>query len=128
MDELTHVVLFQNIIKELKNERPDLFDTDMMDTLNQMMKTAVEHEIRWGQYITNNQIKGISNELIDRYIKWTSNERMKGLGFELLYPEINEHPMKWIETFADMNNIKTDFFEQKVTNYTKAGNVNWDDL
>ena len=36
--------------------------------------------------------------------------------------------MKWVESFSNMNSMKTDFFEQKVTNYSKSSNLNWDDL
>ena len=36
------------------------------------MRTGVEHEIAWGQYVTNNQILGINDELIDQYIKYLS--------------------------------------------------------
>jgi hypothetical protein len=28
--------------------------------------------------------------------------------------------MEWIESFSNLNSTKTDFFEAKVTNYTKA--------
>ena len=128
MDELTHVVLFQNIFKELRVENPELFTPELLQELNHMMDTAVQHEIRWGQYITNNEILGITNDLIERYIKWTSNERMQSIGLPILYPDVNTHPMKWIETFADMNSIKTDFFEQRVTNYTKSSGLDFDEL
>lgn len=127
-DELTHVVLFQNMLKELRKERPDLFDAEMIETIRDMTRRAVEAEIAWGQYVTNNQILGLNNELIDRYIKWLANERMGRLGLEPLYPEIDRHPMKWIEQFSQFNSQKTDFFEQKVTNYVKASGLNFGDL
>lgn len=127
-DELTHVVLFQNIFKELRVENPELFTSDLLEELNEMMATAVDHEIKWGQYVTNNEILGISNDLIDKYIKWTSNERMASIGLPILYPDVNTHPMKWIESYADSNGIKTDFFEQRVTNYVKSSGLDFDDL
>lgn len=63
-----------------------------------------------------------------QYIKFLSNERLSKLGLDILYPEITEHPMKWVESFSNMNGMKTDFFEQKVTNYSKSSNLNWGDL
>ncbi|WP_232331008.1 MULTISPECIES: ribonucleotide-diphosphate reductase subunit beta [Thermoactinomyces] len=127
-DELTHVVLFQNMIKELRRENPDLFTPEFIEELREMARTAVEHEIRWGQYITNNNIQGLTNDIIDRYIKYLANERMTRLGFDILYPEITTHPMKWVESFSNLNATKTDFFEQKVTNYTKASTLDFGDL
>lgn len=127
-DELTHVVLFANMFKELRKELPEVFTEELINDLNEMMITAVENEIAWGHYVTDNRINGISNELITEYIRYTSNERMKMLGLPILYPENTQHPLKWIESYADMNGIKTDFFEQKVTNYSKASSLDFDDL
>jgi ribonucleoside-diphosphate reductase beta chain len=47
-DELTHVTLFANIIRELKNEFPAIYDEKM---LLDMMETAVEQEIKWSKHI-----------------------------------------------------------------------------
>jgi len=127
-DELTHLALFQSIFRELRRENPELFTPETVEELRNMMRTAAEHEIAWGQYITANKIAGLSNELIDKYIKYLANERLRKLDLEPLYPEIVEHPMKWVESFSNMNAMKTDFFEQKVTNYTKSSNLNWDEL
>ncbi|MBJ6363905.1 ribonucleotide-diphosphate reductase subunit beta [Paenibacillus sp. GCM10012307] len=127
-DELTHLALFQGIFREIRKENPELFTPVLIEELRQMMRTAVQHEIAWGQYITNNQIAGLTNEIIDQYIKFLSNERLKKLGLDILYPEVTEHPMKWVESFSNMNGMKTDFFEQKVTNYSKSSNMNWGDL
>ncbi|WP_199618715.1 ribonucleotide-diphosphate reductase subunit beta [Paenibacillus alkalitolerans] len=127
-DELTHLALFQGIFRELRRENPELFTPEMVEELRGMMRTAVENEIAWGQYITRNMIAGLSDEIIDRYIKYLSNERLRKLELAPLYPEVSEHPMKWVESFSNMNGMKTDFFEQKVTNYTKSANLNWDEL
>lgn len=127
-DEISHLVLFQNIIRELRKENPELFTEEVDETIRQMMQTGVEHEVEWGQYVTNNQILGINNELIDQYIKYLSNLRLKAIGVKELYPTIKEHPMAWIENFSNLNQTKTDFIEAKVTNYTKAANFDFDEL
>lgn len=127
-DELTHLALFQNIFREIRRENPEIFTHVMMEELRNMMRTAVEHEIAWGQYITDNKIYGLSNDILDHYIKYLANERLKHLGLEILYPTVTEHPMKWVESFSQMNRMKTDFFEQKVTNYSKSSNLNWAEL
>ncbi len=93
-----------------------------------MMRMGVEHEIKWGQYVTNNEILGLNDELIDKYIKYLSNLRLTAIGLKPLYPEINKHPMEWIDSFSKLNSTKTDFFEAKVTNYTKAAAFDFDDL
>lgn len=127
-DEITHLVLFQNLIKEVRSENPSLFSIDVEYNLREMMKIGVEHEITWGQYVTNNEILGINDNLIDKYIKYLSNLRLKAIGLKEIYPEIKENPMAWIESFSKINNTKTDFFEAKVVNYTKAAVFDFDSL
>ncbi len=127
-DEVTHLVLFQNIIKELRSENPELFSAKVVEEIREMMRVGVEHEISWGQYVTNNEILGINDVLIERYIKYLSNQRLKAIGIEELYPEITDNPMAWIDGFSNINQTKTDFFEAKVTNYTKAAAFDFEDL
>ena len=105
-----------------------MFTPELIQELREMTRTAVEHETAWGKYIVGNQIPGLNDEMIDRYIRYLANNRMRRLGFEILYPEITEHPMHWVEGFSNIRGTKTDFFEQKVTNYTKASSLRIDDL
>lgn len=127
-DETTHLVIFQNMMKHLFEEYKDIVTDEMKEQLRDLMKQGVEWEIKWGQYVTNNKILGLSNEIIDLYIKYLSNLRLKSIGLEPLYPEVKDNPMSWIDNFSKINNTKTDFFEAKVENYTKASNFNINDL
>jgi ribonucleoside-diphosphate reductase beta chain len=47
-DELTHITLFANIIREIKKEFPSIYKEDV---IVDMMKTAVKQEIKWTQHI-----------------------------------------------------------------------------
>lgn len=127
-DEITHLVLFQNIIREIKKENPNLITKEVEQEFREMMQIGVEHEIEWGCYVTDNAIMGINNQLIEQYIKYLSNQRLKAIGIMPLYPEITKNPMAWIESFSNLNQTKTDFFEAKVTNYTKAAAFDFDSL
>ncbi|WAH36264.1 ribonucleotide-diphosphate reductase subunit beta [Alicyclobacillus dauci] len=127
-DELTHLALFRHIFDEIARENPHLVTPGLIEELRAMMKQAVEHEIEWGQYVTDGHISGLTNDLIDQYIKYLANLRLKSLDMAPLYPDVQEHPMRWVDQIAAMNSTKTDFFEQKVTNYTKSANLKWDEL
>ena len=127
-DEITHLVLFQNILRELKNENKELFTSEIAEEIREMTRTGVETEIAWGQYVIGDRILGLNQDLIDKYIKYLSNLRLRAIGIDELYPEITENPMSWIDSFSNLNQIKTDFFEAKVTNYTKASAFDFDDL
>jgi ribonucleoside-diphosphate reductase beta chain len=47
-DELTHMALFSNILREIKREFPDMWDEKM---ILDMTRTAVEQEIVWSNHI-----------------------------------------------------------------------------
>lgn len=127
-DELTHLVLFQNIINTIRKENPELFDAGTIDRMRSLMRNAVQSEIEWGQYIIRDGVLGLTDEIIDKYIKYLANRRLSNIGMSPLYEEIVDHPMKWVESFSAVNKIKTDFFEAKPTAYSKASNVDWDEL
>lgn len=127
-DELTHLVLFQNIINTIRKEKPELFDAGTIDRMRSLMRNAVQSEIEWGQYIIRDGVLGLTDEIIDKYIKYLANRRLSNIGMSPLYEEIVDHPMKWVESFSAVNKIKTDFFEAKPTAYSKASNVDWDEL
>ncbi len=124
-DELTHVTLFRNIILSLQKEDPQMFTPEIKKWIKEYFYYAVDQEIKWGQYVTQNQILGINNQLIERYIKYLGNLRLTQIGFDPLFPEITENPMKWIDEFRKINNTKTDFFQRKPQTYAKANELKW---
>jgi len=124
-DEVTHLTLFQNVINTLKRERPDLFTDQLKDDVYKMFEEAVELEVQWGQYITQGQILGLTDDILEQYIKYLADDRLTSVGFEKLYNV--EHPIKWVDDFAKFNDQKTNFFEGTVANYSK-GSLDFDDF
>ena len=126
-DENTHLWLFRSIIRELIKEEPEVFTEELRKELRCMMKIGVENEINWGKYVIGDKIQGINSNLIESYIKYLGNRRLKEIGFEGIFEGYDENPAKWVDTLADANLVKTDFFEAKSTAYAKAS-VLIDDL
>ena len=124
-DEVTHLVLFKNLINTLRRDKPYLFTEQLKAEVIEMFKKAVELESNWGKYITQGQILGLTNEIVDQYIKYLADDRLTSVGFEKIYNVTN--PIKWVEDFAKFNDQKTNFFEGTVTNYSK-GSLNFDDF
>lgn len=120
-DENTHLSLFTNIMRTLKMENPHWFTEKMENELVAMIRTAVDHEILWGKHVTGNQILGLNDRAIEAYIKYLGNVRSRALDLPELYPGFTANPLSWIDAYASMNSTKTDFFERRVTNYTKTG-------
>ena len=124
-DEITHLLLFQNMINSTRKERPDLFTPELKQRVFEMFKKAGELEIEWGRYITQNQIMGFTDEIIENYILYLIDDRLSAVGYEKLYNV--SHPIKWVDDFSKFNEQKVNFFESKVTNYSK-GSLSFDDF
>lgn len=117
-DEITHLSIFQNMINTTKKERADIFTKSFEDEIYQMFEDAVELESSWGKYITGGQILGLTDELIDGYIKNLADKRLRAVGMKPLY-NVQNH-LQWLDSFSKFNSQKTNFFEGNVTNYSKG--------
>jgi ribonucleoside-diphosphate reductase beta chain len=127
-DELTHVVLFKNIITAIMNEKPGVITKEMV---YELFEEAVKQEIRWSKHILDNHILGINDESTEAYTKYLANERIKMIGLEPLYEGFEKNPYAHLEKLADSDNdsVKSNFFESTVTNYNQSSNIDgWDDL
>ncbi len=124
-DEVTHLVLFQNLINTLKRERPDLFTKELEEEVYEMFKQAVQLEVDWGKYITQGQILGLTDDIVEQYIQYLADDRLKNVGMEPIYNV--ENPIKWVDDFSKFNDQKTNFFEGTVANYSK-GSLSFDDF
>ena len=124
-DEVTHLLIFQNMINATRKERPELFTPELIKDVYKMFDDAVELEVSWGQYITEGQILGLTDDIIEDYIKYLADKRLHAVGFEKRYHK--DHPIKWVDNFSNFNDQKTNFFEGTVTNYSK-GSLDFDDF
>ena len=128
-DELSHVVIFQQIIKEIRNENPDFFEDSV---IFEMFDQAVKQEITWTNHIIGKNILGISEKTTEEYTKWLANERLKGIGLQPLYKGFDKNPYKQLERFADTDgdgNVKANFFEGSVTSYNMSSSIEgWDEF
>ncbi|NFG25105.1 ribonucleotide-diphosphate reductase subunit beta [Clostridium botulinum] len=122
-DENTHLWLFRNIIKELQSENPESFTTYLKNELKEMMRIGVENEILWGHYVIGDKIQGINKKLIEDYIKYLGNKRLKEIGLGMLFEGFEENPATWVDVVANSNSVKTDFFEAKSTAYAKVSTL-----
>ncbi len=124
-DEITHLLLFQNMINSTMKERPELFTSELEAEVKEMFVRAGELEIEWGKYITQNKIMGFTDDIIEQYIHHLVDERLRAVGYEKIYNVSN--PIKWVDDFSKFNDQKTNFFEGNVSNYSK-GSLSFDDF
>lgn len=124
-DELSHITLFSNILREIKKEFPDVYNEERIIS---MMKEAVNQEISWSKHIINKWISWMTDENIDGYTKWLANQRLLQLGINPIYSDYVNNPYKHLDRIQDNNSEKVGFFTETVTNYTQSSSLpgDWD--
>ncbi len=124
-DEITHLLLFQNMINSTRKERPELFTKELEEEVRQMIRDAVQIESDWGKYITQGQILGLTDDIIVQYIQYLGDQRLVAVGYK---PEYGvKHPIPWVDGYASFNDQRVNFFEGNVVNYSK-GSIDFDDF
>lgn len=124
-DEVTHLILFQNMINSVRKERPEIFTDLFEEKVREMFRKAVDLEASWGAYITQGQILGFTDGIIRQYIEYLADRRLEAVGYK---PEYNtKHPIPWVDGYASFNDQRTNFFEGNVVNYSK-GSIDFDDF
>ena len=119
-DEVTHVNMFSNIIREIfdlnnENDRKILTDNIMQ---------AAEQEIEWGKEIYGDRILGISQESTENFVRYLTNQRTKLLGLGSVYKGYTKNPYEYLSAEKREN-----FFETKVTEYSRSEAVDgWDEF
>ena len=105
-DENTHLWLFRKMLLELQEEEPE----------------GVAQEIAWGHYVIGDEVPGLNRQMVSDYIQYLGNLRWTSLGYEPLYPGLEQEPegMEWVSQYANANLVKTDFFEARSTAYAKS--------
>lgn len=128
-DELTHCVIFANIIKEIRAENTTFFSED---EIYEMFAKAVEQEINWSNHIIGDQVLGITPESIEKYTKFIANKRLKDIGMKPMYDGFDENPYAHLDKISDTNgegNVKGNFFEANVSSYNQSTAVEgWDEI
>ena len=128
-DENSHLWLFRNIIQELRKEEPEIFTDENNAFFKEMIKNGVEEEIAWAEYAIGDSIQGLTMEMVSGYLKYLGNLRSKAVGLGKIYDGHDKEPesMTWVSEYSDPNFVKTDFFEGKVSAYSKSSVIE-DDL
>lgn len=128
-DEELHVRLFTQIFRELLAENPELNTPANHEFVQETFRKAAELEIAWGEYIIGNKFDGVTMTDLSAYIRFMANKRVNELGIERPFDGHRRNPLRWIKAYEDNDAGKTDFFENKVTQYVKVSEDNgFDDL
>jgi ribonucleoside-diphosphate reductase beta chain len=127
-DELSHVRLYQKLVKEGLTNFPC-----STEQIYQLFSNAVQQEVNWTNHIVGNNILGITEQSTEQYTKYLANTRLKAIGLNPIYSaEEAKNPYKHLDRFSDTEgegHTKANFFEAGVTSYNMSSAIaGWDEI
>lgn len=122
-DELTHLELFVSMYHTLQIENPEIFTPAFYEKARQIVMGAVELETSWGKHIISGGVLGVTDAIVENYIKHLANIRVAKLGWPEIYPGI-KNPIPWVDKVSAVDGVETNFFEGKITDY-QTGGLEW---
>lgn len=118
LDEVTHVSLHSNLIKEVF----DRTNSNDVAILTNTLIEAANQEIDWGHEVYGDRILGISKESTEKYVKYITNQRAKVIGIPVPFKGFTEDPYAFLEAKK-----KGNFFETTIDEYSQSSAVEgWD--
>jgi ribonucleoside-diphosphate reductase beta chain len=123
-DEVVHLNQFVNMFKTLQSENPEVFDEEFYADAQKLFKEAVNLETMWGKYLILGGVLGLTDAIVDDYIRHLANQRLAMIGMPALYPGV-KNPVAWVEQFSNINGEEQNFFEGRVKAYSLGGTLEW---
>lgn len=116
----THLDLFTNMHHAFKAENPELYDEQFRKDAIQLIKDSVELEVAWGKYIIQGGFLGLTDDVVENFVKGLANKRALALNLGEIYPSVL-NAVPWFDDFSKPNGTRSNFFESKPTDYATDG-------
>ena len=125
-DENQHLVLTQNIMKNWMNgDDPEMQEIAKEERNNviSMFKNAVEEEKEWAEYLfSGGSMIGLNDKLLNQYVEWIANKRMKSLGLDPIYDQpLRNNPLPWTQHWISSKGLQVAPQETEVESYVVGG-------
>ena len=125
-DENQHLVLTQNIMKNWMNgddpEMQEIAEEEKNNVIG-MFKNAVEEEKDWAEYLfSGGSMIGLNDKLLNQYVEWIANKRMKALGIDPIYDQpLRNNPLPWTQHWISSKGLQVAPQETEVESYVVGG-------
>ena len=118
-DESLHIKFGTNLLNRIREQHPDVWNTELDDELTGYLQSAVALEIEYAKDVLPTGVLGLNADMFVDYMQHIANRRLEGLGMQFRY-EKDVNPFPWLSETIDLSKQKN-FFETKVTDYQNAG-------
>ena len=124
-DESAHMAFALEVVRQVRDEYPDLFDQDMKDQVLQMIQEAVDCETQFAEDLLHDGVAGLTVQEVRQYLEYVADQRLTNLDLPIHYGTRN--PL----TFMELQDVQelSNFFERRVSAYQVAvtGQVSLDE-
>jgi ribonucleoside-diphosphate reductase beta chain len=104
------------VIRTVRRQEPELFDSNMEKRIVQMLKEAVDCEMAFAADVLSLGVGGLSAAAMLEYLQYVADRRLEALGIEPVFQSKN--PFGFME-LQDVQEL-TNFFERRVSAYQVA--------
>jgi len=123
-DEELHVPLFANIISTFKTEYPEFYHEDI---IYEIAEKSAKADITFYSEAYGDNIPGLTSNVIETYIKYLTDKRLKLLGLKPLFNE-TRNPLEHVELMSmGSETKKASFMETGNTDYQHVS-AKWDEI
>jgi len=121
-DESQHMTVSQNILNKWKQgDDPEMVTIAKEEEQNvyNMFKESVEEEKSWAEYLfKDGSIIGLNDKLLQNYVEWTANRRLKSIGLKPIYDiPMSNNPLPWTQHWLSSKGMQVAPQETEVESY-----------
>ena len=125
-DESQHLVLTQNILNKWKEgDDPEFKEIAREEEpyVRKMFMNAVDEEKSWAEYLfRNGSMIGLNAKLLQSYVEWTANRRMKAIGIKPEYDiAAKNNPLPWMQYWLSSKEVQIAPQETEIESYLIGG-------
>ena len=125
-DENQHLAITQNIMNKWREgDDPEMkqIAKEEEEWVTMMFDRAVMEEKRWADYLfKDGSMIGLNDKLLQQYIEWIANRRMKGIGLKPQYDiSANNNPLPWTQHWISSKGLQVSPQQTQVQSYIVGG-------
>ena len=125
-DENQHLAITQNILNKWKQgDDPDMVEIakEEEEWVYAMFDRAVNEEKKWADYLfKNGSMIGLNDTLLQKYVEWIANRRMKAIGLKPRYDvPAKNNPLPWTQHWISSKGLQVAPQETEVESYVVGG-------
>lgn len=115
-DESAHIQFAFEVIRRVRAEEPELFNSELEARVVEMLKEAVECERTFAEDTLSLGVSGLSLAEMGQYLEYVADRRLEALGIALVFGSSNPFPFMELQDVQELTN----FFERRVSAYQVA--------